>query len=68
MESASGNETTENGNESGERFSVVAIIKKFVNFITIEPLVICWILPAILNQVAMENLELEKASFCKYLQ
>lgn len=35
-------------------------VRKIRNFITIEPLVICWLLPAILNQVAMENLELEK--------
>lgn len=38
------------------------ILKKIKNFITIEPLVICWLLPAIFNQVAMENLELEKVN------
>lgn len=37
-------------------------LKKAKDFITIEPLVICWLLPAIFNQVAMENLELEKVS------
>lgn len=42
--------------------SFLEILKKVRDFITIEPLVICWLLPAIIMQVAMENLELEKVS------
>lgn len=42
--------------------AVLGALKKIKDFITIEPLVICWLLPAILNQVAMENLELEKVT------
>lgn len=40
--------------------SWIEILKKIKDFITIEPLVICWLLPAIILQVATENLELEK--------
>lgn len=43
--------------------SWIEILKKIKDFITIEPLVICWLLPVILNQVGMENLELEKVSY-----
>lgn len=42
--------------------SFLEILKKVRDFITIEPLVICWLLPAIIMQVAMENLELEKVT------
>lgn len=42
--------------------SLLEILKKIRDFITIEPLVICWLLPAVILQVGMENLELEKVT------
>lgn len=45
--------------------SWIEILKKIKDFITIEPLIVCWLLPAIILQVAMENLELEKVSDAK---
>lgn len=42
--------------------SLLEILKKIGDFITIEPLVICWLLPAVILQVGMENLELEKVT------
>lgn len=38
-----------------------SFFKRFVNNITIEPLVICWLLPFLLTYAAIENMNLEKA-------
>lgn len=37
------------------------LLKKILNNITIEPLVICWLLPFLLTYSAIENLNVEKA-------
>lgn len=37
------------------------IFKKIVNNITIEPLVICWLLPFLLTYASIENMNFEKA-------
>lgn len=47
--------------------SWLEILKKIRDFITIEPLVICWLLPAVILQVAQENLELEKVNKSEYI-
>lgn len=39
----------------------VSIFKKILSNITIEPLVICWLLPFLLTYAAIENLNIEKA-------
>lgn len=39
----------------------VPLLKRIVNNITVEPLVICWLLPYLLTYSAIENLNVEKA-------
>lgn len=36
-------------------------VRKFFSFISVEPFVLCWVLPSCILIVAMENLNLEKA-------
>lgn len=38
-----------------------SIFRRIMNNITIEPLVICWLLPFLLTYASIENLQLEKA-------
>lgn len=48
--------------ENGEEVvPTESIFKRLVNNITIEPLVICWLLPFLLTYAAIENMNLEKA-------
>lgn len=37
------------------------IVRKVVSFISVEPFVLCWVLPSCILIVAMENLNLEKS-------
>lgn len=39
----------------------VSIVRRILGNITVEPLVICWLLPFLLTYAAIENLNLEKA-------
>lgn len=58
MSSVPGDSKLENGEVKAP---AVPLYKKIVKNITIEPLVICWLLPFLLTYAAIENLNVEKA-------
>lgn len=41
--------------------SMMSIIKQFLRLVTVEPAILCWLLPSCLLIIAMENFNLEKA-------
>lgn len=54
-------ETATVGDEQQQRTSIFATIKKIYSNITVEPLVICWLLPFLMTYAAIENMNLEMA-------
>lgn len=54
-------EEDSNARDKAPKASCVSIFRKISSNITIEPLIICWLLPFLLTYAAIENLNIEKA-------